>query len=241
MPNFAKYPLPHLLGRVTCQGKHRFNSDGDTVHLRKPVLLIDGKAVQPKNKRFEVWVAGATKPRIITLKGTDEAYVPIRFEGIDAPEQHYRAMPFTLKTPPGRKKIAFDPAREHDDSRGTFEKSPSPPSGETSAASLTTARTTRRCSGAPAEPVRRARFAAPVVGPATTSTTGGGFTRAARARVSPVRPVKRLHTGERHTSLDCRGHCMHIPAAMSPTEYQRRRSTTRVAANAARRRTSECF
>jgi len=99
MPAYVKLPTPHLLGTIDYPAGNRLRPDGDTVHLRNPVLLINGQAIQPDNGTFKIWTTGATKPKIITLKGKPGSYyAPIRFEGLDAPEEHYRATPFKLVT-----------------------------------------------------------------------------------------------------------------------------------------------
>ena len=114
MPTYAKYPVPHLLGKVNYQGHPRLRPDGDTVHLFDPILLLDGHAVQPKDGSFPVWVPGNSKPRIIRLRGKPgNYYAPIRFEGIDAPEEHYRATPFKLKINGQTVQFPFDPAKDH--------------------------------------------------------------------------------------------------------------------------------
>ncbi len=72
---------------------HRFAPDGDTAHLLRPVLLVNGVATPPVEGRFEVWVTGATKARVVEVKQTAQSvpYVTVRLEGIDAPEEHYEA------------------------------------------------------------------------------------------------------------------------------------------------------
>lgn len=106
MRSLASYPVPHLFGRVDYSVKHAFSPDGDTVHLRNPALLIDGRLIAPKDGRFFIWTTGATAPKVIRLKGKPGSYyVPIRFEGIDAPEEHYRASPFSVTV--NGKKLSF--------------------------------------------------------------------------------------------------------------------------------------
>ena len=98
MKKYANYPVPHLLGQVSYQGEKKLEPDGDTIHLRNPVLLQDGKAIPPENGQFQVWVTGHAKPRLLPLQGKPGAWhVPVRFEGTDAPEEHYRAKAFSLK------------------------------------------------------------------------------------------------------------------------------------------------
>lgn len=78
-------------------GPHRFAPDGDTVHLLRPVLVVGGVVLLPVAGKLEVWVTGATKPRVIEVKHTAQSvpYVTVRLEGIDAPEEHYEATAFT--------------------------------------------------------------------------------------------------------------------------------------------------
>lgn len=97
MPDFVVHPTPHLLGEVDYSGAHRFSPDGDTVHLLRPVLLVGGVASPPVNGKFEVWVTGATKARVIEVKHTAQSvpYITVRLEGLDAPEEHYEATTFT--------------------------------------------------------------------------------------------------------------------------------------------------
>lgn len=98
MPQYFNYPVPHLLGRISYPPNTRLRPDGDTVHLLDPVLLFNGQAIPPKDGTLTVPVTGALKPKIIRLKGKPGSYyVPVRFEGIDAPEQHYQPTPFDLK------------------------------------------------------------------------------------------------------------------------------------------------
>ncbi|MGA1979232.1 MAG: thermonuclease family protein [Sedimentisphaerales bacterium] len=101
------YHTPHLLGIVDYTVKNRFRPDADTIHLLNPVLLELGKEIKPKNGKLEVWMPGNNHPFNITLKALKDGtpYVTIRLEGVDAPEEHYRAMPFTIKK--GQKKITY--------------------------------------------------------------------------------------------------------------------------------------
>lgn len=116
MPSYFRYPVPHLLGRVAYPANTRLRPDGDTVHLFDPVLLIDGRAKRPVDRKFTVWVTGATRPRTITLKGSaGNPYVPIRFEGVDAPEEHYRATPFEVDVGGRTRKFALDRKVPHDE------------------------------------------------------------------------------------------------------------------------------
>ena len=116
MPRFTRYPIPHILGKISYPAGTRLRPDGDTVHLINPVLVIDGKAERPKDGKFVVWVTGSTKPKIIHVNGTgDRTYVPVRFEGIDAPEEHYRATAFKIKVRGREQSFALDPTAPHDE------------------------------------------------------------------------------------------------------------------------------
>jgi len=116
MPQFAKYPVPHLLGRVSYPKGTNLRPDGDTIHLLDPVLLIDGQAIPPQNGRFTVWVTGSPKPKIIHVNGKPGSYhVPIRFEGIDATEEHYRATPFTLTISGQKTHFPYNSAVTHEE------------------------------------------------------------------------------------------------------------------------------
>jgi hypothetical protein len=55
---YFNYPVPHLIGRIDYNGQHKFDLDGDTVHLRDPLLLVNGNPVSPQNGRFTVWMPG---------------------------------------------------------------------------------------------------------------------------------------------------------------------------------------
>jgi endonuclease YncB( thermonuclease family) len=116
MPAYAKHPVPHLLGTIDYPADTRLRPDGDTVHLRNPVLLVNGQVIQPENGRFKIWTTGETKPKTITLKGKPGAtYASIRFEGIDAPEEHYRATPFKLENKGKSLEFPIDPSVKHDE------------------------------------------------------------------------------------------------------------------------------
>ena len=94
--------------------KHSFDPDGDTVHLLDPVLLTDGTAIKSDKGKLTVWPTGSSKPRTIAVKRPASPYVPIRFEGIDAPEEHYRATPFKRERPDGtEEQFPFDPSKPH--------------------------------------------------------------------------------------------------------------------------------
>jgi endonuclease YncB( thermonuclease family) len=120
MPGYFRYPTPHLLGRVAYPANTRLRPDGDTVHLLNPVLLVDGRAIKPVNGKFTVWVTGASRPKTITLQGgkTGVPHVAIRFEGLDAPEEHYRATPFELEIHGQKRRFALDTAVPHDERSG---------------------------------------------------------------------------------------------------------------------------
>lgn len=116
MANYPNYPVPHLLGRIDYPPTTKFRPDGDTVHLLDPVLLVNGQAIQPQNGKFTVWITGQPKPKIIRLKGKPGGYyAPIRFEGIDAPEEHYRGNPFELKIGGQTRKFPVNPAVKHEE------------------------------------------------------------------------------------------------------------------------------
>jgi endonuclease YncB( thermonuclease family) len=116
MAGYANYPLPHLLGQVNYHNSHRWRPDGDTIHLINPVLLVNGQAQAPKNGQLQVWVTGATKPRTIHLKGKPgDYYATVRFEGLDAPEEHYRATPFDLKLNGKTTSYGMNAAIPHDE------------------------------------------------------------------------------------------------------------------------------
>lgn len=109
MKKAITYPVPHLLGKVDYQKNPRFRPDGDTIHLWNPVLLQDGRVFPPQGGEIEVAITGQTKPVRIKLKGkAPNQYACIRLEGIDAPEEHYRAMPFELKTGSHEKYFPLD-------------------------------------------------------------------------------------------------------------------------------------
>ena len=113
---FANYPVPHLLGKVHYPPKTAFRPDGDTVHLLDPVLLIGGQAIPAVNGVITVPITGSMRPKKIKLKSNSNGfYAPIRFAGLDATEEHYRATPFELKIKGVKQKFPFDPAKKHDE------------------------------------------------------------------------------------------------------------------------------
>ncbi|MBI1786107.1 MAG: thermonuclease family protein [Acidobacteria bacterium] len=114
--SFVSYPVPHLLGRISYPPNTKFRPDGDTVHLLDPVLLVDGQAIPPSNNKFSVFVTGSPRPKTITLKSNAAgAYAPIRFEGLDAPEEHYKATPFDLTINGHKQHFPLDPSKKHED------------------------------------------------------------------------------------------------------------------------------
>lgn len=116
MPDLANYPVPYLFGRVSYPPNTTLRPDGDTIHLRDPVILLNGQVFPPQNGKLSVFVTGATKPRTINVKGKPgSTFVPVRFEGVDAPEEHYRATPFTLKMKGKVASFPFDPAVTHEE------------------------------------------------------------------------------------------------------------------------------
>lgn len=116
MPQYSNYPVPHLLGRISYPQNTRLRPDGDTVHLLDPVLLVNGQAIQPQNGTLTVPVTGQLKPKIIRLKGKPGSYyAPVRFEGIDAPEQHYEPTPFDLKIRGKVRKFPLAPGVKHEE------------------------------------------------------------------------------------------------------------------------------
>jgi endonuclease YncB( thermonuclease family) len=110
------YPTPHLFGTIDYSGNNRFEPDGDTVHLLNPVLLDHGNEISPSNGQIEVWMPGHSKPISITVKTASNGtpYVPIRFEGIDAPEEHYEATPFELQVKNKKVKFPLNPKTKHE-------------------------------------------------------------------------------------------------------------------------------
>lgn len=98
MPAIASYQVPHLLGVVDYSKSKTLKPDGHTIHLFDPLLLAGGGVHHPKEGMFFVWVTGVDKPQVIEVKASGgRNYVTVRLEGIDAPEAHYRATPFSLK------------------------------------------------------------------------------------------------------------------------------------------------
>ncbi len=98
MPAFVSYQVPHLFGVVDYTKSKTLKPDGDTIHLFDPVLLVHNHVMQPRSDMFFVWVTGGTKPRVIEIKTSGgRPYVVVRLEGIDAPEEHYKAQPFNVK------------------------------------------------------------------------------------------------------------------------------------------------
>jgi endonuclease YncB( thermonuclease family) len=102
------FATPHFLGRVTYTDKNPFRPDGDTIHIRNPVLIDAGGVHQPKNGAFEV-VIGAKKRKVAIAGGKGIPHLTIRLSGIDAPEEHYRGTPFNLKGV----EHTLDPSKPH--------------------------------------------------------------------------------------------------------------------------------
>ena len=97
MAAITSYQVPHLLGVVDYSKSKLLKPDGDTFHLFDPLLLANGQVHHPKEGMFFIWVTGSAKPRVIEVKASGgRNYVTVRLEGIDAPEEHYRAQPFSL-------------------------------------------------------------------------------------------------------------------------------------------------
>lgn len=116
MASYFRYPVPHLLGRVAYPPSTPFRPDGDTIHLLNPVLLVNGKAIKPVDGKFTVWITGANRPKAIRLKGkAGNRYAPVRFEGIDAPEEHYRATPFEVEVHGQKRRFPLDAGVPHDE------------------------------------------------------------------------------------------------------------------------------
>ncbi len=87
----ATYNTPHLFGTVDYAGAKRLRPDGDTFHLRDPVLLLAGRTYKPSRGAIEVLMPGQTRPRRLELTDADPPYLTIRLSGLDAPEAHYVA------------------------------------------------------------------------------------------------------------------------------------------------------
>ena len=118
MPTF---PTPHLLGRVTYRDKNRFEPDGDTIHLRDPVLVDAAGVHRPKEGALTVTMPGKKARRIALKPATNPFYLTIRLSGLDAPEEHYRGTSFKLegtefklkKGQPERSQPRWSPATEY--------------------------------------------------------------------------------------------------------------------------------
>ncbi len=72
----------------------RLQPDGDTIHVRSPVIAMMGKLIKPGAGKREVVMPGR-KPVVFELRGDPPGYLPIRPSGLDAVERHYVA-----STPP---------------------------------------------------------------------------------------------------------------------------------------------
>jgi endonuclease YncB( thermonuclease family) len=86
-----RMPTPHLFGRVTYADKNSFKPDGDTIHLRDPVLIDAAGIHRPKDGALVVTMPGKA-PKALKLRTKPSfSYLTIRLSGIDAPEENYRA------------------------------------------------------------------------------------------------------------------------------------------------------
>jgi endonuclease YncB( thermonuclease family) len=94
MPN--SYATPHLHGWVSYQGSHRFQPDGDTIHLHDPVLVDAGGIHRPSKGALWVHVPGRKAVRLALRPARSPSYLTLRLAGLDAPEEHYRGSPFEL-------------------------------------------------------------------------------------------------------------------------------------------------
>jgi len=61
--------------------------DGDTIHVRNPVVVMLGKVIRPEDGKLEVSMPGRAKPHVLELRGDPPNYLPIRLSGLDAPER----------------------------------------------------------------------------------------------------------------------------------------------------------
>jgi endonuclease YncB( thermonuclease family) len=104
-----KHATPHLFGTVTYAGKHDFRPDGDTIHLRSPVLIDAGGVHKPVDGAIEVAMPGREPQRIPLRPGKAPSYLPIRLSGIDAPEQHYRGTGLELS----RRRYRYERGQGH--------------------------------------------------------------------------------------------------------------------------------
>ncbi len=87
----ASHPTPHLWGRLDYSSLNRLMPDGDTIHLRDPVLVMNGRVAKPDSGVLEVAMPGRARPHLLEVRGDPPSYLPIRLSGIDAPESHYVA------------------------------------------------------------------------------------------------------------------------------------------------------
>jgi endonuclease YncB( thermonuclease family) len=89
------FPTPHLFGEVTYRDRHNFRPDGDTIHLRNPLLVDAAGSHEPRDGKLRVWMPGLKRPVILKIKQSKN-HLTIRLSGLDTPEEHYAATPFTL-------------------------------------------------------------------------------------------------------------------------------------------------
>ena len=90
MPRIAHCATPHLWGTLDYLRPGRLQPDGDTIHVRNPVIAMMGKLIKPEAGKLEVAMPGR-KPVVLELRGDPPGYLPIRLSGLDAPERHYVA------------------------------------------------------------------------------------------------------------------------------------------------------
>jgi len=90
MPRIAHYATPQLWGTLDHARPGRLQPDGDTIHVRNPVIAMMGKLIKPEAGKLEVAMPGR-KPVVLELRGDPPDYLPIRLSGLDAPERHYVA------------------------------------------------------------------------------------------------------------------------------------------------------
>ncbi len=90
MSRIAHHATPHLWGTLDYARPGRLQPDGDTIHVRNPVIAMMGKLIKPEAGRLEVAMPGR-KPVVLELRGDPPGYLPIRLSGLDAPERHYVA------------------------------------------------------------------------------------------------------------------------------------------------------
>lgn len=79
----AHYATPHLWGTLDYARPGRLQPDGDTIHVRNPVVTMMGKIIRPEAGRLEVAMPGK-KPHVLELRGDPPGYLPIRLRGLRA-------------------------------------------------------------------------------------------------------------------------------------------------------------